>query len=231
MEAATISRRELGKSERRRRIVQAAADLVRRDGFEAVSMVAIAERADVSPATLYNLFHTKAAIFRDVFDLDLEDYDRRVRAAPASDALERMFAAISVAARLYEAEPGFYRAMARSGVPGEPMRAAIDEPRMAWWQDQVAAAIANGDLKPTASAAALGVVLMQFMRGAFMDWAMGAITPARLEAEAAYGFALMLRAHVADGQAAALDRRIEDLERRLAAPRRGDHQEQGPHAV
>ena len=65
------SRREIGKAERRRRIIAAAGALLRESGLDAVSMAQIAERAEVSPATLYNLFQTKGAIFRQVFDVDL----------------------------------------------------------------------------------------------------------------------------------------------------------------
>ncbi len=219
MDTAVLSRRELGKSERRRRIVQAAADLVRRHGFEAVPMVAIADRAEVSPATLYNLFQTKVAIYREVYDLDLEDYDRRVAAAPAADTLDRIFAAIGIAAGLYRAEPGFYRAMARAGMPGAALRSAIDEPRLSWWQARVADAVADGGLRADTNARGLGVVLMQFMRGAFLDWALGSVTPERLEIEASYGFALILRTHVARTHEAALDRRIDDLEAGLSTPR------------
>lgn len=226
MEAATLSRRELGKSERRRRIVQAAADLVRRDGFETVSMVAIAERAEVSPATLYNLFQTKIAIFRDVFDLDLEDYDRRVAEARAGDALDRIFIAIAIAAHLYEAEPDFYRAMARSGVPDAPLRSAIDEPRLHWWQARVADAVADGSLTPGAEPRMIGVVMMQLIRGAFLDWALGTVTAYRLEAETSYGVALILRAYMAPAHASALDRRIGELEARLTSPRRTAQPEQ-----
>ena len=58
MDARTpaLSRREAGKADRRRRIVEAAAALVREAGLEGVSMVQIAEAAGVVPATLYNLF-------------------------------------------------------------------------------------------------------------------------------------------------------------------------------
>ena len=50
------SQRELGKEERRERVLSAAAELLRAIGFDAVSMAQIAKRASVSEKTLYNLF-------------------------------------------------------------------------------------------------------------------------------------------------------------------------------
>src|SRR5690348_10668700 len=108
-------RREIGKAERRHRIIEAAATLLRESGIDAVSMTQIAERARVSPATLYNLFQTKAAIFRQVFDLDLQAFQQQLARVPARDAIENIFAAIELAVTLYRRDPEFYRAMARAG--------------------------------------------------------------------------------------------------------------------
>ncbi len=120
---APTTRRELSKAERRSRIVEAAASLLRESGFDSVSMLQIAERADVSPATVYNLFLSKAAVFQHVFDRDLSEYERLVEAAPARDALDRIFKAIDVAATLYRQDPGFYRAMAQVQLqPGARIR-------------------------------------------------------------------------------------------------------------
>ncbi len=88
-ETAPATRRETSKAERRQRIVEATTSLLRESGFGAVSMLQVAERAGVSPATVYNLFETKAAILQQVFDRDLSEYERLVELAPARDALDR----------------------------------------------------------------------------------------------------------------------------------------------
>lgn len=218
MTSATLSGHEIGKVERRRRIVEAADALVRELGFDAVAMVDIARRAGLSPATLYNLFQTKAAIFGEVYDRDLEAYERLVEAVPATDALERIFAALDIAAGLYTAQPTFYRAMMQAGMDGGVLRRAINEPRQGFWQGQMAAAIADGSLRPNADAVALGAVVTQLMRGALTDWASGAISAERLRQEAAYGIALMLLSLVTPRQAPALKSRIAGLERALRKP-------------
>lgn len=211
-------RREAGKTSRRRRIVEAASMLLRETSFESVAMVDIAARAEVSPATLYNLFQTKLAIFGAVFDEDLVRFTRKVAAADAAGPIDRIFVAIDLAASLYRRNGKFYRAMAHVG--DTPLHRAISEPRRRFWQDRVSEAIAAGELRPHADARLIGGLLMQIMRGLFVDWAVGAISVDRLAKETAYGFALVLSAHAAKGSAPQLADKINNLERTLAV--RGD---------
>lgn len=219
------SRREEAKNERRRRIVEAAASLVREQGFDAVSMVQIAERAEVSPGTLYNLFQTKNAIFRQVFDLDLREYERLLSQAPARDPLDRMFVAIELAASLYRADPDFYRTMARANGDGpDGLGSAIAEPRTAFWQTQVAEAVLQGRLRPDTNADVLGVALTQLMRGVFLEWAGRVISADRLAKEVAFGFAMALLAYATEEEAPSLRRRLGILQVTLAETSRADRE-------
>jgi AcrR family transcriptional regulator len=221
MRTPTASRREAAKTERKRRIVEAATALARESGLDTVSMVQIAERAEVVPATLYNLFSTKGAILRHVFDRDLDDYRRLVAEAPARDALDRIFVGVELAAALYRRDPAFYRALARGGGQKvEDLGPAISEPRIAFLQGQVADALAEGLLSPETDAQVLGVTLSQMMRGVFLEWAVGAITPGRLAKEACYGFALALLPHATAATAPQLAERMRRLQAELKGPRR-----------
>jgi AcrR family transcriptional regulator len=225
MDARTpaLSRREAGKADRRRRIVEAAAALVREAGLEGVSMVQIAEAAGVVPATLYNLFQTKAAIFGQVFDLDLQEYRRQLDETPGQDSLGRIFAAVDLAASLYRRDPAFYRAMARGGGLGvEFATTAISEPRIAFWREQVARAIETGQLRNGASADLLGVTLSHVLRGAFLEWAAGVISADRMAKEGAYGVALTLLGYASPDATRALKARLRDLEFSLSARPRGE---------
>jgi len=224
--AQPASRREAAKAERRARIVEAAASLVREQGFDGVSMVQIAERAAVSPGTLYNLFQTKGAIFRQVFDLDLQEYERLLSLEPARDPLDRMFVAIKLAASLYRGDPDFYRAMARADGEGpEGLGSAIAEPRTAFWQARVADAILAGALRPDTDANILGVALTQLMRGIFLEWAGGVISADRLAQESAFGFAMALLAYAADDEAPSLRQRLRSLQMELAQSSRVEDRE------
>jgi AcrR family transcriptional regulator len=222
MDARTspTSQREYAKAERRRRIVEAASSLVRESGFDAVSMMQIADSAEVSPATVYNLFKTKGAIFRQVFDLDLENFERLLAQAPAHDPLERLFVAITLAAKLYRRDPKFYRAMARGGDGAENLGSAIGEPRTRFWCRQVAAAVEGGQLRPDTDADVLGVTLSQLMGGIFLAWAANLISPERMAKEATYGFALVLFAYTTEKSAVRLKGRIRELQGLLRRSRR-----------
>ena len=214
--------REAGKQARRARIVAAASALVRVQGFDAVTMTAIAAQAGVSPATLYNLFATKAAIFREVFDDDLETFAERLAALPSPSAIARLFAALELAGELYARDPVFYRALAMHGGRGASLRPAIREPRMAFWQAQVAAAIADGGLVPGCDPRLAGTALAHLFSGVFQDWAAEVVSAPRLVLEASYGFALILRPFATPASVAALEARITALAGALAAgPRSG----------
>ena len=125
--------------------------------------------------------------------------------------------AIGVAAKLYAAEPDFYRAMARTVVGTESLGQSINAPRTAFWREGVAAAVREGALLPGADGP-LGEALTHLFRGVFLHWAAGEIDVARLEAEIVYGFALMLLAYAAPAQTDGLRACIQTLEPVLRSP-------------
>src|SRR5690349_13484924 len=61
-------RREREKEALRTRIVEAARDIVSEEGLDALSMRAIAERIEYSPATIYLYFRDKDALLREVVE-------------------------------------------------------------------------------------------------------------------------------------------------------------------
>ena len=65
-------RREREKEALRTRIVEAARDIVSEEGLDALSMRAIAQRAEYSPATIYLYFRDKEALLREVIQKGFE---------------------------------------------------------------------------------------------------------------------------------------------------------------
>ncbi|CCN45708.1 putative Regulatory protein, TetR [Vibrio nigripulchritudo MADA3029] len=61
------------KAEVRRRIIDAAVDLMSEDGFKNVSMRKIAKAAEVGDATIYNYFPSKEKILYGYFEVVMED--------------------------------------------------------------------------------------------------------------------------------------------------------------
>lgn len=82
-------RREREKEALRTRIVEAARDIVSEDGLDALSMRAIAERIEYSPATIYLYFRDKEELLREVvaagFERMAEGVQREMREAEAGD--------------------------------------------------------------------------------------------------------------------------------------------------
>ena len=98
---------------RRERIVDAARTLIFEDGLAAVSMRRVAERADVSVMTLYNLFGSKDDILEAVISHAIDAIDERLAAeAPVDvDPVARCVAVITVSIELLTGEPEIFRPM------------------------------------------------------------------------------------------------------------------------
>ena len=93
-----MSRREDAKAERRHRIGTAARDLIRETGDTGLSMRAIAARAQVSLSTPYNLFGSKRAIVLAALE-DIREFNERFARLRSTDAVERIFQALSMSIR------------------------------------------------------------------------------------------------------------------------------------
>jgi AcrR family transcriptional regulator len=65
--------RERQKADRRRRILTAAADLFRREGYRHVRMEDLAQQADVSVGTVYNYYETKGDILIAIVAMEVEE--------------------------------------------------------------------------------------------------------------------------------------------------------------
>jgi AcrR family transcriptional regulator len=67
----SLERRERGRQELRRRILDAARDIFVASGYEAVTMRGIAERIEYSPAALYFHFRDKESLVRELIKNDI----------------------------------------------------------------------------------------------------------------------------------------------------------------
>jgi len=216
-------RREQAKGERRRRIIEAAYALLRDVDMNDVTVKAVAARAGLSAATVYNLFGSKAAVLSQVFDLDLHAFEERVAETASANSLDRIFDAITIAADLYRADADFYRStmVARGGVRQDArLYAAVREPRMRFWRRLVQEAVDEGDLRRETDAAVVGVLLVQIAAGALIDWASDAISVDQLEIEMSFGFAAALASFAAKPAQGQLRRRLEMWRRALVTQSR-----------
>jgi AcrR family transcriptional regulator len=190
-----MSRREDAKDERRRRIVTAARDLIRETGDSGVSMRAIADRADVSISTPYNLFGSKRAVVLAVLE-DIRGFSERFARLPPTSALERIFQVLSMSVRYYVDDPDFYRAL-WTGVfdmSHKEVRSALVMPeRDAFWLFLIDSAARDGALSSDIDTTMLLRSLDLAFAAAMLSWVVGALETGELEAVVGYGYALALR--------------------------------------
>jgi AcrR family transcriptional regulator len=212
-ELRLASRRERHKDERRARIVEAAEGLMREVGADDISVKMIADRADVSAATIYNLFGAKGAVLEKVYERDFAAFADKVAATRAPRALDRVFESIRIAADLYRGDPSFYRGMSIRDPRAEPeLVISVQKPRQAFWQALLAQAAAEGDLAPDTRTDLLATSMMQLGGGAFGGWIAELTTVDEMERQTCYGLARLLLGVARPVGRARLQARIDAIE-------------------
>jgi AcrR family transcriptional regulator len=212
-ETRPASRRERHKDERRAQIVEAAYELLREVGADDLSVKMIAERADVSAATIYNLFGAKGAVLGLVYARDFEAFAERVAAAGPMAALEAMFEAVRIAAELYRSDPAFYRGLSIGKPRAErDLVISVQAPRQAFWRALLTRAVAEGDLEPAMKIDLLATAMMQLGGGAFGAWVADLVSVEEMERQTCYGIARLLVGVARPDGRVRLEARIADVE-------------------
>jgi AcrR family transcriptional regulator len=138
-------RTEARKAAIRRRIVDAARDLIARGGYAEAQVAAVAERAGVATGTVYRHFPSKAELFAEVFrEASQREVDAMAAAAESSSASapERIAAGVeSFARRALRGRRMAYALLA------EPVDPAVEAERLVFrraYRDVLAEVIADG---------------------------------------------------------------------------------------
>jgi AcrR family transcriptional regulator len=195
------SKRDSGKEGRKAKIIDATHVLLRQADIASISVKMIAKEAGVSPATVYNLFHTKAAILERVYQKDLLDFGSRMAALQSESHLSRITDCVGVIARHYNSDPRFYRSlvnMPRSEPEDVGLIQAVNRSRANFWADLVRRAIEARELRSDADAAGLGSMMHHAYVGAIAGWAASQISIERCERELTYGFVALLLSYATE---------------------------------
>jgi AcrR family transcriptional regulator len=214
-----MSRREEAKTERRRRIISAARDLIRETGDTGLSMRAIASRAGVSLATPYNLFGSKRAIVLAILE-DVREFHERFSRLSKRDAMDRLFQALAISIGYYAEDPDFYHALWSSvlDTSGKELRTAILNPQShAFWAALIAEAARDGAFAEGIDTDLLLRNLNLTFEAVMLNWVHGAVSVEALEPSVSYGYALSLRGAASPAFAARLDALVLAHQKRLAA--------------
>ena len=109
-------------------MIDAAAALADRDGFDALTLGAVAAALGVRPPSLYNHVAGLDGLRRDLALRGVQELGERIRDAAVGRAGTDALAALAEAYRAYARErPGLYRALQRAPAPGDAELAAAAE--------------------------------------------------------------------------------------------------------
>lgn len=111
-----IAEREKAKEVLRTKIVEAARDIVSEEGLDALSMRALAERIEYSPATIYLYFRDKEELLRDVVEEGFRRLSEKAREetealGPGASAAQRHRALGRAYARFALDHTAYFRVM------------------------------------------------------------------------------------------------------------------------
>ena len=163
------------QTQRRERILQAVRDQLEAGGYDGVSMRDLAELANVSPTTLYNLFESKDTLILTALTDLLGRLNTRVRQAKLT-GLARILLNADVVAQQIVATPHYAEAMARllfNAAPEDPivdilLHRTVDDNRLAL-QEMIADKEISGDVDIELFARRLSTnnwaLIFQWMKG------------------------------------------------------------------
>lgn len=135
MNAKPASKREVQKQVRRDAIIGAAESLIRERGDIGFSMLDLAQKAEVSPATPYNLFGTKSAILYALLNRSADRMFDAAEPPRGSDPVKRALGAARALAEVLASDPNFYRPLYSflMGVPDDRSRPGFIARARAYW--------------------------------------------------------------------------------------------------
>ncbi|HKF92477.1 MAG TPA: TetR/AcrR family transcriptional regulator [Acidimicrobiia bacterium] len=215
-------RREQGKERRRRRILDAAAQLVEADGLDGLTMRRLSEAAGVSYATVYNLIGSKEDVLVALLRSGLEDLGAQLAAVASRDPLDRARALVAGVVDHFVARPTLYRALVQAvhdpaaGTRGVPIRRRT----IALYEDSIRDAMTSGLLRDDLDPHVLGLHVTLAVNGVIRRWAAGEMNAAGFRAEADYALRVSLLGVATPSTRTKLIAELRACERTLA--RSGD---------
>ena len=206
-----ISGHSLGKMRRRGAILDAVRGIMAQTGEAGLTMSALAARAGVSPATPYNLFGSKQAILRAVYEEDVREFFARFDRHASTVPLDRVFDLADLTVEHWQSAPEVYKALltvlsrnAGSDVGGDCWSPARSHARRL-----VGALGETGALVPGASIEAISRQLIRIVKSVSQEWVDGEVTLDQARNELNLAFGIVLTGFLTPAAAAALKTILE----------------------
>lgn len=195
--------RERNKTKRREAILDAAIDLLDGPETEGATAERVAELAQVSVATVYNLVGTREELLVALLDRLIADLVATTAAKDHADDHDRdpiasLRRVISASVDRLTERPDAYRKVVRQlcATGNDEMHTKLNPMTVA--AAAFAEAQQNGDLGAGLDPSALGAQLYLSYNGALLRWAVGALDDTQFETAALHGLATVVAAGATD---------------------------------
>jgi len=201
------------KEGRRESILSAAEALIRETGSTDFSVGALAQRADLSVATLYNLIGSKGTILYGLLNRTMDQLDSATSAESlAGDSYDQALDAAERVAKVYVGDSDYLRPLWRFelGVIEPIHRPALMNRALAFWADRLRPLERDGRLPKGIGLVDLAREYQIFFAGALDLWVQHELSDEQLPIQVRYGCLLRLLSLCdADAQ----ERLLKDLRR------------------
>ncbi|WP_327358325.1 TetR/AcrR family transcriptional regulator [Streptomyces sp. NBC_01304] len=191
METAEGGLRERHKAQRRSRILEAARELLRDSPESALSTERIAERAEVAPATVYNLIGPRDKVWEALATGFMDELDRRLAVLGGGDPREVVRSTV----QLFVGDPVVSRRMVREW---EASGLVLDRSPLTQLRQALADVRTQGLLRADIDTDALAAVVGTACVGALHQWVAALIDDDRFLARALFALDVALAAAAAD---------------------------------
>ncbi len=190
----TPGTREAGKTKRRAAIVGTARRMIAESGKAGFSLVELARRAGVSPATPYNLVGPRTAVLEEIVREEFEAFRRRLSPTEEMSGVDCILAATRLVTAHYGAEPDFYRGLfgAMNTEGGEELRYLMLSMGRDLWERFIAQATDQGEIDVKFDSDLLTDQLLAAVSGATLAWIMERWSVPRFAAEMRYAVYIVL---------------------------------------
>jgi AcrR family transcriptional regulator len=210
-----LRERQMGK--RREQILDAARRLIRATGGTDFPMRRLAEEAEVSLVTPYNLFGSKSGVLYALLSDSLERLDHAVDVRPSAKPVDAVLELAGIAADIYASDAAFYRPLIQFllGVPDPQHRPRSVEQSLLRWTRTVDAAVDGGLLPATVDRDLLARQLLFTFVGVLEFWIQEDLDDDAFRAQSLYGSTLLVLALASPAARPRLLERLRTIERRL----------------
>jgi AcrR family transcriptional regulator len=206
--------RELHKAQRRKRILDAARSIVVDEGFEGLSMRKVAERAELSVPTLYNLYQSKEDIRLSLLEESIAAIAESFAEVTATEPQARAEALLLAAVDRTTADPAFFKPAIRADAqaPWTERGRELDRTAAAMVADTLRNAIRDRLLHGRGDPDLMGAHVHACFKQAALAWSRDALDDQGFRAQVLYAFRLCLLAHAADRARPQLERDVRAIE-------------------